>query len=173
MCKKTQNFQISSKFHRLNRRKAGIFSCMRSARVDGVLNQWFLRNRFWRRISATARSRRKFYFTFCHDSALQGAINWFQNAITAEPKWTDRTSRLQISFGKSIQEEGVGGFWSWKVSVSYLILIGTSPGFEIWKIKIFNFRVLERHFRVLERRFRVLEPKMRSRNVSYLKWIAS
>ena len=34
MCKKTQNFQISSKFHRLNRRKAGIFSCMRSARVD-------------------------------------------------------------------------------------------------------------------------------------------
>ena len=34
MCKKTQNFQISSKFHRLNRRKDGIFSCMRSARVD-------------------------------------------------------------------------------------------------------------------------------------------
>ena len=34
MCKKTQIFQISSKFHRLNRRKAGIFTCMRSARVD-------------------------------------------------------------------------------------------------------------------------------------------
>ena len=34
MCKKTQIFQISSKFHRLNRRKDGIFSCMRSARVD-------------------------------------------------------------------------------------------------------------------------------------------
>ena len=34
MNKKTQIFQISSKFHRLNRRKAGIFSCMRSARVD-------------------------------------------------------------------------------------------------------------------------------------------
>ena len=32
--KKTQIFQMSSKFHRLNRRKAGIFSCMRSARVD-------------------------------------------------------------------------------------------------------------------------------------------
>ena len=34
MNKKTQNFQTSSKFHRLNRRKAGIFSCMRSARAD-------------------------------------------------------------------------------------------------------------------------------------------
>ena len=34
MSKKSQNFQTSSKFHRLNRRKDGIFSCMRSARVD-------------------------------------------------------------------------------------------------------------------------------------------
>ena len=30
--------------------------------------------------------------------------------ITAEPKGTDSTLRLQKSFGKSIQEEGVGGF---------------------------------------------------------------
>ena len=30
--------------------------------------------------------------------------------LTAEPKGTDSTLRLQKSFGKSIQEEGVGGF---------------------------------------------------------------
>ena len=34
MCKKTQIFQISSKFHRLNRWKDGISSSIRSARVD-------------------------------------------------------------------------------------------------------------------------------------------
>ena len=34
MSKKSQNFQTSSKFHRLNRRKDGISSCMRSARVE-------------------------------------------------------------------------------------------------------------------------------------------
>ena len=34
MCKKTQNFQISSKFHRLNRWRDGISSSIRSARVD-------------------------------------------------------------------------------------------------------------------------------------------
>ena len=51
---------------------------------------------------------------------FQGAKSWsHQNSvgsiritgyITAEPKGTDSTLRLQKSFGKSIQEEGVGGF---------------------------------------------------------------
>ena len=34
-----------------------------------------LRNRFWRRISATGRSRRKFYFTFCYDSAHMRSLD--------------------------------------------------------------------------------------------------
>ena len=38
------------------------------------------------------------------------SVPFVSQVITAEPKGTDSTLRLQKSFGKSIQEEGVGGF---------------------------------------------------------------
>ena len=98
MCKKTQNFQISSKFHRLNRRKAGIFSCMRSARVD-----WGKSHRQIIKFSRGLRSRAKIYIFSTRKHKNISFFEFFQTFRAAAPPDAQQNcpTHAKYAFSKS------------------------------------------------------------------------